>query len=350
MFSTSHKTIPLIGFKHTQPSLFQSIDKLLERFTPQLTDSFRLVSIERVGKRTICNFVCSACNQSSTHELFTLNNSKQIRCFVCEGRRGYEKVTPEHLTVLASTRGATFVQMYRDNKSQIKIVFLCVCGTEVTKHHTHDCTFRCAKCSHKPYKSCNQYQISDVDKWFVANNCKRMSDYINATTPMKFQCGCGLMWKTSYRPERVPRCPACATEAKKIKMSAKRKPVSETAIRDSKQVKHLLKCWKQEVAKAFWHKCFITGKTRHQTDIVAHHLNGYKSHPSSRFETANGVFIEASLHKEFHLRYDNYTGNCTAEQFSEFFLEKTGKDFHASLKELHDKTEKYLSDSKTTHL
>jgi hypothetical protein len=57
-------------------------------------------------------------------------------------------------------------------------------------------------------------------------------------------------------------------------------------------------------------------------------LNGYNNYPEERYDPSNGVTLSEKLHVDFHNKYDKYKGDCTKEQFEEFYQSKTGKKFN----------------------
>lgn len=67
-------------------------------------------------------------------------------------------------------------------------------------------------------------------------------------------------------------------------------------------------------------KCFVTGKTKNETELQVHHLDSRNQFPEKVSEVDNGILISKKVHTEFHGIYG--WGNNTREQFEEFLITK----------------------------
>lgn len=237
-------------------------------------------------------------------------------------QKAYNPITEKELTELALNDGATFVALTRDKASQVTVEFICRCGLQTKKRHRRGMSFLCLNDVLKVRVCPQEYNPEKVRVWFESAGCKQLTEYVNAGVLLDFVCKCGLFGSTRCRPERIPKCRKCAV-AQRAK--TRTKPIDNNVVRDSYKAKQQLKHWRRKVLQIFNGKCVISGV---ETNLEAHHLASWVSHPTLRFEPSNGVLLTKALHREFHLKYNAYKGTCTRKQFEEFYFDKTGKIYN----------------------
>ena len=181
----------------------------------------------------------------------------------------------------------------------------------------------CNKCSQDKRKWKNQHETEFVKKWFIDKGIEPLfSEYKNSYTFLDIRCKCGNTFKMSFKnrfhhdDNWIPICQDCV-DLERLSKYNYNYTRYDTRKKDG--------VWSKLIKKKFNNKCIITGDSE---KLISHHLNGYNFYPEQKYDINNGVVINEKLHNEFHIMYDKFKGNCTTEQFEEFFELKTNKKFN----------------------
>ena len=77
--------------------------------------------------------------------------------------------------------------------------------------------------------------------------------------------------------------------------------------------------WAKEVKRRDNYTCQVCWSTE---NVIAHHLNSYKSDKEARYNIENGITLCRECHTDFHLNFmGNYRIPCTAENFEQYLMQ-----------------------------
>lgn len=77
--------------------------------------------------------------------------------------------------------------------------------------------------------------------------------------------------------------------------------------------------WAKEVKRRDNYTCQVCWSIE---NIIAHHLNSYKSDKEARYNIENGITLCRECHTDFHLNFmGNYRIPCTSEDFEQYLLQ-----------------------------
>lgn len=121
-----------------------------------------------------------------------------------------------------------------------------------------------------------------------------------------------------------PMCPKCRLDSRTGENSPFYNPNKSELNRDRTEFRQKNGFY-QRVKEHFNFTCVISGRTSKEEPISSHHLYNHADYVDKAHDVNNGVCITRDLHKEFHKLFGRR--NNTAEQFSNFYSEKSGRPF-----------------------
>lgn len=297
-------------------------------------NDFTFIDVVRdnVKKRTFLKIKCNTCEQDEMKEQFDLFTKDKVFCHNCNNRKKTNKLNVDDEILNIQNKFDIIVTKSEKINNEIFIFFNCKsCGDEA-KNSIYEYTRKdnqikfvgyCRKCSQNKRKWKNQHKTDKVKEWFINKGIEPLfEEYINSYTFLDLKCKCGNTFKMTFKnrfhhdENWTPACQDCKDLERLSKYNYTYNRY-DTRKKDG--------VWSKQIKKKFNNKCAITGDTE---KIISHHLNGYNSYPEQKYDINNGVVINEQLHNEFHLIYDKYKGNCTLQQFEEFFEMKTNKKFN----------------------
>jgi hypothetical protein len=293
---------------------------------------FQDVIRDKKEKRTYLKIQCKKCNNIELKEQFDLFQKDNILCHKCEGRKKSDRLNIKDEIDKIESEFNIKVNHYNKSKNDIFIYYNCKKCNKETKKSLYEFTRKnqhlkfpeyCYSCSQNNRKWNNQLKTEDVKQWFIDRGVEPLfEEYKNSYSYLNLKCKCGEKFRMSFKnrfhhdENWIPKCQDC----KDIERLTKFKYDYDRYDHRGKD-----RTWSKYIKKKFNNKCIISGKIE---NIVAHHLNGYNSYKEQKYDINNGVVITDQLHNEFHIKYDNFKGDCTKEQFEEFFYLKTNKKFN----------------------
>ncbi|WP_413304429.1 HNH endonuclease signature motif containing protein [Bacillus sp. 1P10SD] len=242
----------------------------------------------------------------------TWNNFKNNgrRCPDCQGLRRWSY---EEVKAYFNERGYLLLSKTYKNVNQ-KLKFLCPEG------HKSVTTFNKFKNAEHGCDYCGgskRLTLKFVRNLFKKEGLNLLEDeYMNAGTPMKFECTCGNIDTVTYRrfmwagegknPKR--KCWKCMIPDWHYTLN------EEERIKERKYPEYYR--WVKEVKERDDYTCDCCGYIG--LDVVAHHLDGYSWCKEKRTDVNNGVTLCTNCHDEFHSKYQ--IKNNTKAQYLDFFI------------------------------
>ena len=297
-------------------------------------NNFIFIDTIRDKKRTFLKIKCNKCDTEEIKEQFNLFKKDHIFCHKCNNRKKSSNLNiKEEISKIENDLNIK-IKNYIKEKNIIFFFYDCKnCGIEIKKSLYEftrknfklkfaDC---CYSCSQKKRKWKNQHTTESVKEWFLSKGIEPLFDeYKNSYTMLDLKCICGKSFKMTFKnrfnhindSNWIPKCQDCL-DIDRLNNFNYTYNRYDTRKKD--------RYWSLKIRKKFNNKCIISEEI---DNIVAHHLNGYNSYPEQKYDINNGVALSNSLHNEFHIKYDKFKGDCTLQQFEEFYEIKTQKKFN----------------------
>lgn len=121
---------------------------------------------------------------------------------------GKVKYTEDYIRNVANARGGKLINLYYiidTPRNKLRATLECEYGHTWITNPTRIDTKWCPDCN--PYKKLTQ---KHADNLALKKGGKCLSIYVNARTPMTWQCGIGHKWKATYdNVSRQTWCPTC---------------------------------------------------------------------------------------------------------------------------------------------
>jgi len=306
-------------------------EKFYEKFGK---DEFTFIESirDKNKKRTSLKIKCNKCGNEEIKEQFDLFTKDKVFCHNCNNRKKANKLNIDDEILSIQNKFNINITKSEKINNETFIFFKCKNCNEETKSSIYEYTRNnsqikfagyCWKCAQNKRKWKNQNKTIDVKEWFINKGIEPLFDeYKNSYTFLDIRCKCGNKFQMTFKnrfnhdKDWIPTCQDCQDLDRLSKYNY---TYNRYDCRKKDGV------WSKQIKKKFNNKCVITGDTE---KIISHHLNGYNSYPEQKYDINNGIVINEQLHNEFHLTYDKYKGNCTLQQFEEFFEMKTNKKFN----------------------
>ncbi len=243
------------------------------------------------------------------------------RCMECSGKK---KLTFEYVKKYFEDHDCELYEIeYIDARTKMR--YRCKCGNKKCEINFKDFKTgrRCIKCSGK-----EKHTFKFVQKYFEDHNCKLLeTEYINAITPMKYECDCGNPdCKINFNNFKTGRrCKECGIKKQSGKNHWKYNPNLTDEEREKGRICLGLGKWKKDVRKRDNCTCQYCGET--EGKLCAHHIEAYTPNKELRTVLSNGFLFCEKHHKEFHKIYGY---NCNRQQLEEY-LEKHRKNIIVSI-------------------
>lgn len=180
----------------------------------------------------------------------------------------------------------------------------------------------CKVCSKEKYFETKRHKISYLKKYLKEHDVPitlLSTKYKNSHANLKFKCSdCDTVFLKTWNNIRSLKqyCPACGIKSR----SGVNHPMYDPTITDEERARDRILTyggkymdWCREVHKSCNYTC---ASCRKQSDLIAHHLYSYSTHPDLRLEVSNGRTLCRSCHIEFHGAY-GYRNN-TPDQFYDY--------------------------------
>jgi len=281
-------------------------------------------------KRTFIIITCEKCGNDKIKDQYDLFEKDKICCCFCEDRKKSNRLNIDNeIKEIENMYNVKIINTEKKKNGDILIFFKCKTCHKISKHSLYSLTrnkinikspFNCVECSNSKRKWINQHTTEYVKNWLIERNLEPLfTDYKNCYTKIDVRCKCGNTFQISFKnrlnhnDDWIPMCSDCI---KKNRLKNYNYSYNRYDTRKKDGV------WSKMIKNKFNNTCIISGD---KNNIVSHHLNGYNSYPEQKYDINNGVVITNDLHIEFHNKYDKYKGDCTYEQFEEFYENKTGK-------------------------
>ncbi len=276
-----------------------------------------LLETEYINNRTKMKYRCKCGNTKCKISFDSFK--KGSRCMECSGIKKHtledvKKYFKDHNCELFETE-------YINNSTKMR--YRCICGNTDCKISFKDFKTgrRCIKCSGN-----EKHTFKFVQKYFEDHNCKLLSkEYINARTPMKYECDCGNSdCKISFNSfSNGRRCMKCAVE----RMSGENNCNYNPNLTDEERNGSRPGCkkWRKKILEKDNYTsqcCFQVGRK-----LIVHHIEDYSRNKELRTVLSNGFLFCEKHHIEFHKKYGY---NCNRKQLEEF-LERYQKDIIISI-------------------
>lgn len=281
----------------------------------------KLLEDKYIDINTQMQFKCKCGNIFiTTFNKFKYKNKRQ--CDIC----GY-KIRTEKLKL-----DIKYVKKFVDSNSRCKLIsteylnsrtpmkFECQCGEifETTFNSFNNQNQRqCTTCGIKIRADKRKSDLDDITMFIKDNSdCELLEDeYINVDTKMKFRCGCGEIFYTTFNNFKYfnkNKCDKCTLKSVSGENNYNWNPNITQAEREDKRLYNEYIRWRQDVYEKDNYTCQCCNQRGHGT-LNVHHLDGYNWCKEKRTDINNGITLCEDCHKGFHSIYGY--GNNTKEQY-----------------------------------